>query len=203
MIKKGVWKLLDSKANRMFIDLEFSLPSYYQTSSHVSEIIQYGITVEDYNGQVLFEGCSLVNPRKPFNLNQRTLKFINKKYSDFNDACSYKQFYDLLKELIEKYDPKVIAWGKSDMLAMEQSFAINKMPSLDIRNRYINLMQVIKNYYNYKNDLGLFTTYQQMIDEDVEEQAHDALEDAMVAREIYTIFKKNVKKEMEEHFSLT
>ena len=59
-------------------------------------------------------------------------------------------------------------------------------------------MQVIKNYYNYKNDLGLFSTYQELLGVELDEQAHDALEDAMVAREIYNIFKKNVQKDLEK-----
>lgn len=197
MIKRGVKNLLDHQNNKMFIDLEFTLPSYFQTNQHISEIVQYGVVIENSKGEIIFEKGELVKPKKPYGLNQRTLKFLSKKYSDFNDACSYNDFYNLIKKLIKKYDPKVIAWGKSDMLAMEQSFSYNQLPNLDIRNRYLNLMQVIKNYYNYKNDLGLFSTYQEMLGQDLEEQAHDALEDAMVAREIYNIFKRNVDKELE------
>lgn len=198
MIKKGVWNLLEHQSYKMFVDLEFTLPSYFQTAQHISEIVQYGIIIEDKDGKVVFEKGELVKPKKPYGLNQRTLKFLSKKYSDFNDACSYTDFYNLLIELIDKYDPKVIAWGKSDMIAMEQSFTYNKLPKIDIRNRYLNLMQVIKNYYNYKNDLGLFSTYQELLGVELDEQAHDALEDAMVAREIYNIFKKNVQKDLEK-----
>lgn len=196
MIKRGVKDLLDHQNNKMFLDLEFTLPSYYQTTRHISEIVQYGIVIEDSSGNVVFEKGELVRPKKPYGLNQRTLKFLSKKYSDFNNAISYQDFYNLLVELINKYDPKVIAWGKSDMLTMEKSFEFNRLPSLDIRNRYLDLMQVIKNYYNYKNDLGLFSTYQTMLGEELDEQAHDALEDAMVAREIYNLFKCNIDKEL-------
>ena len=56
-------------------------------------------------------------------------------------------------------------------------------------------MQVMKNYYNIKIDLGLFNTYQELSGVEMEEQKHDALEDAMLVREIYRIFKEKVLSE--------
>ena len=58
---------------------------------------------------------------------------------------------------------------------MEKSFELNRLKPLDIRNRYINLMQVVKNYYNFKADLGLFNTYEEMSGIPTESQSHDAL----------------------------
>ena len=72
------------------------------------------------------------------------------------------EFYQLLESIIDKYDVKIIAWGRNDILTMEKSFELNRLKPLDIRNRYINLMQVVKNYYNFKADLGLFNTYEEM-----------------------------------------
>lgn len=198
LIKKGVQNLLNQMEYKMFIDLEFNLPSYYQGHIHTAEIIQYGITVENKDGKIVFEEESLLRPRKPYSLNQRTLKFLNRSYRDFNDAKKYIEFYNLLKYLIKKYDPKIIAWGKSDMIAMEQSFDLNRLPHLDIKNRYLNLMQVIKNYYNIKSDMGLFSTYQELTKTEATSQSHDALEDALVLREIYRIFKDIVNKENNE-----
>lgn len=194
-IRKGVRNLLLKTKNKLFLDLEYSLPPYYQSFSHVAEIIQYGIVVEDESGNIIFEDGSLVKPQKRYSLNRRTLKFIGKKREDFNGACDYKEFYNLLKWCIEKYDAKIIAWGRNDILALENSFKINRINDLDIRNRYINFMQVMKNYYNIKIDLGLFNTYQELSGVEMEEQKHDALEDAMLVREIYRIFKEKVLSE--------
>ena len=96
-IKKGVKKLINRQHNKLFIDLEFTMPSYYQTMPHLSEIIQYGIVIEDKKGNIVFEDSSLVKPNKLYNLNGRTLKFLSRKRSDFDNAMSYREFYDILK----------------------------------------------------------------------------------------------------------
>jgi len=194
-IRKGVRNLLLNTKNKMFLDLEYSLPSYYQTMTHIAEIIQYGIVVEDETGNIIFEDSALVKPRKRYSLNRRTLKFIGKKKEDFAHACSYVEFYKIIKWCIDKYDAKIIAWGRNDILALETSFTLNHIDALEIRNRYINLMQVIKNYYNYKIDLGLFNTYRELSGVSTEPQRHDALEDALIVREIYRIFRNKVLSE--------
>lgn len=192
IIKQGVRKLLNGVKNKMFIDLEFSIPT---PTCRISEIIQYGIIIEGENDEVLFSASSLVNPLRSRALNKRTLSFLSLTLEDFNNACSYIEFYQLLEECIKKYDVKIFAWGRNDILALEQSFKSNYLQPLDIRNRYINLMQVIKNYYNYRQEMGLFTTYQELTNTSSIPQIHDALEDASIAREIYHIFYKNINEE--------
>lgn len=194
-IKKSIKSLLSKMKSKLFLDLEFSLPPYFNTMAHVPEIVQYGMVLEDENGNLLFEDGSLVMPKKKYSLNPRTLKFLSKTREDFQHACSYEDFYRLLKRFIEEEDVKIIAWGRNDILTIEQSFELNGLKPLDIRSRYINLMQVIKNYYNSKTDLGLFSTYQELSGTEYEVQRHDALEDALIAREIFRIFKALVLKE--------
>lgn len=191
-IRRGVKSLLDRVGNKLFLDLEFTLPPYNQRSKHIPEIIQYGIILEDAQGNIILDDSSLVMTKKKRSLNTRTLKFLSKDKSDFESACTYHDFYNLLKECIEKYDVKIIAWGKNDILILEKSFELHQVAPLDFRSRYINLMQVIKNYYNQKNDLGLFSTYQQMSNNEIEIQQHDAFEDALLTREIYHMFKENI-----------
>ena len=53
-------------------------------------------------------------------------------------------------------------------------------------------MQVIKNYYNYHDEMGLFQTYQDMSNQSLEEQQHDAFEDAMILREVFNLFKEKI-----------
>ncbi|MDD4000519.1 MAG: exonuclease domain-containing protein [Bacilli bacterium] len=194
-IRKGVKRLVSKINNKLFLDLEFSLPSYFQTMVHIPEIVQYGMVLENEEGDLVFEDRSLVKPLKKYSLNHRTLKFLSKKREDFEDACTYIEFYQLLEKCILENDVKIIAWGRNDILTIEHSFKLNHLKPLDVRNRYINLMQVIKNYYNSKTDLGLFNTYQKMSGERQDVQQHDALEDALMTREIYRIFKDIVLKE--------
>lgn len=196
VIRQGLKQLIGNTKNKLFLDLEFSLPSYYQTMMHIPEILQYGVVVEDENNNIVFQEGSLVKPLRKFAINNRTLKFLSKTNEQFEEAKSYIEFYQMLEKLIKDYDPKVIAWGKNDILTMEQSFRLNHLKPLEVRSRYINLMQVIKNYYNTNTDLGLFSTYQEMSKEVLEQQQHDAMEDALMARNIYHLFTQIIDKEV-------
>ncbi len=195
-IKRGVKELLNKPHNKMFIDLEFTMPAYYQTMPHVQEIIQYGIIIENERGEIIFEDSSLISPTKPYNLNGRTLKFLSRKRSEFDNSLPYSHFYNVLKTCMKKYSPKVYAWGKSDILAIEQSFLINKVKPINVRENHINLMQVMKNYYNLKDEMGLFQTYEQMSNIELEPQQHDAFEDAMLTREVFLMFKEKVNNDV-------
>lgn len=189
IIRDGLRQIINKPINRLFLDLEFSLPSY--GNSHI-EILQYGMIVEDHQGNIILEKSSLLKPLRKNSLNQRTLNFLNLEYKDFNDAPSYIEFYQLLQKAIKDYDVKIIAWGKNDILALEQSFKTNHLQPLDVRSRYINLMQIIKNFYNQKQEIGLFATYQEFSNQEPTVQSHNAFEDATIAREIFHIFKSKI-----------
>lgn len=190
IIQDGVKSLINKPQNRLFIDLEFSL--YSPLAKSGPEIVQYGLVLEDAQGNIILKDSSLVKPFNKKSLNIKTLLFLSRGIEEFDNACGYIDFYQLLKRLISEYDPKIITWGKNDILTMESSFKINHLQPLDIRNRYINLMQVMKNYYNYKQEKGLFATYQEMTNKDETDQIHDALEDALVEREIYHLFQNEI-----------
>ena len=192
-IKNNIKSLVNSLNYKMFLDLEFSWPIPY---SHMpAEILQYGYVIIDKDDKIIEEGSSLVRPLRNTSLNKGTLEFLHHEYSDFDKACPYIEFYQMLERIIKEYDPKIIAWGRNDVLALEQSFRINHLHPLDVRNRYINLMQVMKNYYSYKKEMGLFSTFQELTGGEEQEQAHDAYEDAMIAKKIFVIFKDNINKE--------
>jgi inhibitor of KinA sporulation pathway (predicted exonuclease) len=192
VIQEGVKSLINKPHYRLFIDLEFSLMS--PLSRGVSEIVQYGFILEDENGNMIMEDSALVKPLNKKSLNIKTLLFLSRSLEDFDNACEYIEFYQLLSNIIDKYDPKIYAWGQNDILALENSFKLNHLKPLDIRNRYINLMHVIKNYYSYKQEKGLFSTYQEMTHTEETSQIHDALEDALIEREIFYMFKEEINK---------
>lgn len=193
VIQDGVKALINRPQKRLFIDLEFSL--FSPLSKGASEIVQYGLVLEDEEGNVILEDASLVKPFNQKALNIKTLLFLSRTLEDFEGACDYIEFYQLLRNIIEQYDPKIYAWGQNDILALENSFKVNHLKPLDIRNRYINLMHVIKNYYSYKQEKGLFATYQEMTNSAETDQIHDAFEDAVIERKIFNIFKKEINEE--------
>lgn len=190
VIRKDIKALVNKKQYRMFLDLEFSLPT--NIKKHTPEIVQYGLIVEDPDHQIIFQDFALVRPIKKSSLSQRTLKFLSLEYKDFKDASSYIAFYQLLQRWIRDYDIRIIAWGRNDILTLEQSFKINHLQPLDIRKRYLNLMQIMKNYYHYRQEMGLFHTYQELSSNIIESQAHNAFEDAFVAREIFHMFRNKI-----------
>ena len=53
-------------------------------------------------------------------------------------------------------------------------------------------MQVIKNYYNIKTDIGLFNAYHLFGRLPVEEQDHNALHDAVATAEVFKLFQKEI-----------
>ena len=197
-VRVDTLKLLDNLENKMFLDLEFSLPAYYQSIPHVAEIVQYGVVIEDANGEIIHKESALVKPKRRITLNNRTLKFLSREREEFDSAINYMDFYNSFKELINKYNPKIIAWGRSDLATLEASFKVNNVKNIPLKKRYINIMQLIKNYYNYKDEMGLFQTYEDMTGKALEPQAHDALEDAMVTREIYHLFKEKTNHNNEK-----
>lgn len=193
-VRREVMDFINKQENKIFIDLEFSLPPSFSSTRYYPEIVQYGIIIENKEGEIVFEDSSLVRPLRRISLNNRTLRFLSRKIEDFDNSCSYIEFYQLLERCIDEYDAKIFAWGKNDLFTLEKSFSLNHISKLDIRDRYINLMNVIKTFSNTKLDLGLFTTYEDLTGKILEKQSHDALEDAYVAREIYGIFKDKINK---------
>lgn len=193
MIRRSIRSLMNRIGMKMFLDLEFSLPTSNQR--HIPEIVQYGMIIENADGDIIFEDSSLVKPMRRSSLNKRTLKFLSLEYKYFNKACSYIEFYQLLERCIRDYDVKIIAWGKNDIIALEKSFKINHLKPLDVQNRYMNLMQIMKNYYNYKQEQGLFSTYQELTNSKDVIQTHDAFEDALITREIFHLFKQKINED--------
>ncbi|MFA6827116.1 MAG: hypothetical protein WCR64_01550 [Bacilli bacterium] len=196
-IQEGIKNIINKEYNLLFLDLEFSLPSYNPYKRTASEIIQYGLVLTDNFGNVITASNNLVKPNKFQSLNKKTLKFLNREIYDFEEAVDYIEFYQTLEKFINEYDVKIIAWGRNDIITMEKSFKINKLFPLDLKERYINIMQLMKTYYNLKNDLGLFDTYQMITNNDIDSQSHDAYEDAVVMMDVFFAFKKHINKKKE------
>lgn len=194
--KREIKKLINKCHNKLFIDLEFTMPPIYQTMKTMTEIIQYGLLLVDKDGKVVLESSSLVKPSRPYNLNKNTLKFLSLNREDFDDAMLYIDFYNILQDIMKKYNPKIYVWGNNDIIVLEQSFVYNKIKPLNVRKAHINLMTLIKNYYNLKAERGLFQTYEDLTNTKLGTQKHDAFEDAYITKEIFEIFKTKVNDEI-------
>lgn len=195
-IKKGVNKLLSKDAYRMFVDFEFTMPSYSYThgSGFKPEIIQYGIYLEDPEGNVVLTEHENVLPFHMKDITDRTYDFLNLTENDFKNAQTYNQFYRTFKDILSFYQPIVYVWGKNDIYVLDLSCEMHHKPKLLERKQIVNLMQVIKNYYSIKADIGLFNAYGLFGKTAPIIQDHDSLNDAVTTSEIFHLFLNEVRK---------
>lgn len=194
-IRKGTKALINNLEVKMFLDLEMSMHPYNVDKNFVQEIIQVGYYLVDRDDNIIEEYNELIKPKLHPKLTKRTLKFLKITQEEINEGIDYSNFYNHFKAVIDAYNPAIIVWGRNDFLALRDSYKINNVESLKLVTRYINLLKLHKNYFNLKNDLGLFNAYKSY--SNIENpQAHNALEDAKVTYKIFEGFKKVVNKEI-------
>ena len=192
-INGSLSKFLSSLGNVMFLDLEMTMPSYgFSGSSFQAEIVQAGYLLMDSNGEEISRYSNYIKPVVHKELSNRVLKFLNIDHTEFySKSITYKDFYDDFKEVIDIYHPAIIVYGKNDSITLNNSYKINKVKSLEKVTRFVNLSKIIKNYYNLKNDPGLFKLYQIYYNND-DLQIHDAFNDSLVTKEVFKAFKDDV-----------
>lgn len=194
-IQEGTKDLMNSLGTKLFLDLEMSMHPYKQDKNFIQEIIQVGYCLVDKDDKIIDEYCETIKPTIHKKLTKRTLKFLEITQYDVDNGINYEEFYIHFKQLVLKYAPAIIVWGRNDFLALRESYKINKFPSLKKMTRYINLLKMHKNYFNLKNDLGLFNALK-LYTEPNGAQMHDALEDAKATREIFNGFRSVLNNEL-------
>ncbi len=187
-IKKGTKDLINRLRIKMFLDLEMSMHPYNVDKNYKQEIIQVGIYLVDGNDEVLETYSEVIKPTIHPTLTKRTLKFLEISQEQVDNGITYQEFYKYFANIVKKYKPAIIVWGKNDILALKDSYKINKFPTLINQTRYINLLKLHKNYFNLKNDLGLFNALKLYTSNETV-QVHNALEDAKATAEIFNGFK--------------
>ncbi len=173
---------------KLFLDLEMSMHPYYVQKDFIQEVIQAGFVLVDRDDQVIETYKTFIQPTKHKKLTKRTLKFLNITQEDVDTGITYKAFYDTFKEKIETYNPAIIVWGKNDHLALQETSDVNDLPGFDRASRFINLLKLHKNVFRLKNDIGLLNAYK-LYGNESDSQLHDALEDALMTKDIFIGFK--------------
>jgi len=187
-IKKGTKKLVNNLDYKMLLDLEMSMHPYTVDRSFTQEIIQVGYLLLDKQDNVVEKYNEVIQPTIHKKLTKRTLKFLEITQEDVDNGMNFTTFYSHFKEVLDTYDPAIIVWGRNDFLALKDAYKINKVPSLHLKARYINLLKLHKNYYNLKNDLGLFNALNVYYPTEMD-QAHNAYEDAVATFKIFKGFR--------------
>ncbi len=189
LIKEEIIKVMWRFKNYLFIDIEMSMPSYYQVGTHQAEIVQVGYILTDAKLNIIKKDDYYLKPSNGKLVSKRTLNFLNIKREVFDDAKDYNYFYEYLKTMMKEYKPKLIVWGKNDILVLKDSYEINKKDALTTSRSFIDLLKIHKNYFNLKDDLGLFKAYETYYNEKLP-QSHDAYQDAKIMLEVFKYFRK-------------
>lgn len=194
-LNNSMSSFLSGLGNMMFLDLEMTMPAYgFHGQEYKTEIIQVGYLLVDNNGEEITRYSNYLKPRYSSTLSRRTLEFLSIEQDKFDSlAIDYHDFYEEFKEIIEIYHPSIIIYGKNDSIILNNSFMLNEVPTIE-NIRYVNICRLIKNFYNLKNEPGLFKLYQIYYhNEDL--QIHDAFNDCFVTKEVFKAFKDDVNHE--------
>ena len=191
-LQKNMRDVLFSVDYFLCVDFEMSMANYKQ-KGYIAEIIQAGLILIDNNGHVIEEFSKYILPVDPKAINKFTLKFLKLDFDQYLDAAiEYLEFYEKLKEIMKKYSPKIVMWGKNDLLVLNDSYKLNKFEPVTKNTDFIDLLKLHKDFYSTKDDIGLFNAYKTYYSE-LDDQKHDALEDAAVTKEILLAFMNIMK----------
>ncbi|HKL60911.1 MAG TPA: hypothetical protein VJY66_00865 [Acholeplasma sp.] len=182
-IRSQMKEVLEAFKYRLFLDLEMTMPPYFK-GPFEAEVIQAGFVLSNNKGEVILTDSMNIKPTKYPKISRRTEKFLGIDETYYDRADDYILFYDRLKYIIDTYNPRIIVWGKNDMIALKASYQINKVDVITTDQSFVNLLQIHKNYYNLTDDLGLFKAFELYYGK-VEGQTHDAYDDALVTKQVY------------------
>lgn len=194
MINKQLSRFLNSLNNTMFLDLEMTMPSYkFRGKGFKTEMIQAGLVVVDHKGNELYRYSHYVKPKLTNHLTKRVEDFLGITSEGFyKEAIEYNEFYNDFKGILKKYNPTIVVFGRNDILVLNESYEINGVKSLKYKTRFVNLCQLIKSYYELRNDPGLFKLYKLYYDiSDV--QVHDAFDDCEVTKDVFLAFRADTE----------
>ena len=192
VIRDGIRELVDSMNPILFIDFEMNMQDYQPIPNFEQEIIEAGMVLTDDTGAIMNFKHWYLKPTKFKKITKRTIKFLHYSNYELESAVPFTNFYFELKDIIKKYNPYVIVWGKSDITQLKKTCQINGCPELKIR--FVNLLQLHTNYDNLKNSPGLFSMWESYTNTKLPEQMHNSLEDAMVTKDVFFKFKEKIKK---------
>jgi sporulation inhibitor KapD len=186
-LRKDMFDVLSSHEYYLFIDFEMTMPGYSDHEFN-PEIIQVGYVLSKAKGDIIIQDGYYVLPKTKMTLSKRTKRFLNlDEELFFSKAIPYNNFYESLKKIVDTYHPKLVVWGKNDLTALNDSYTLHDQTKLTEPFDFVDLLKLHKDYYNLKDDLGLFKAYKAYYEVDFK-QAHDAIDDALVTKYVFDAF---------------
>lgn len=171
----------------LFLDLEMTIAGYGE-KNYKPEIIQYGYVLMDKEGNTIKQADNYLQTTGTKPINKRTFWFLKIEKRTYEQlAIPYQIFYNELKNIIQEYHPKFVVWGKNDIATLNHSYKINKVPPLSTGLDFVDLLRLHRDFFNLRNDLGLFNAYKEYYDKEAL-QTHNAGEDAKVTKKVFKAF---------------
>lgn len=187
-IARELKDFINSLDNLMFIDLEMSMPGYNDNKDFLIELIQASYIITDNKFDTITQHDFHIVPTINKFLTDRCEQFLNITYDQLLfKGVEFPKFYEQFKKDLKDYNPTIIIFGKNDRMFLEKAYKTNECESLQAISRFVNLSQLLKNYYDLTQDPGLFKSYEIMYNDSLPAQRHDAYEDAYYT---YLVFKK-------------
>jgi sporulation inhibitor KapD len=186
-LRKEMKKVLLENKYYLFIDFEMTMPGY-RVQTFCPQIIQVGYCLAESSKDPLLTESIYILPKDQDFLSKRTKRFLKLDETEFfQKANEYPLFYESLKKVMDQYHPKLVVWGKNDMTALHESYKIHNVAPLTKDQDFIDLLKLHKDFFNLKDDLGLFKAYKAYYDLE-HTQLHDAKDDALITKYVFDAF---------------
>lgn len=186
-LRNDMKDVLLKNTHYLFIDFEMTMPGY-RTQAFCPQIIQVGFCLSEFHQEPIRTGSMYVLPKEQDFLSKRTKRFLKlDEETFFQQAVDYRTFYETLKGMMVAYHPKLVVWGKNDMTALHESYKIHQVPPLTCDQDFIDLLKLHKDFFNLKDDLGLFKAFKEYYNEE-HVQFHHAEDDAVVTKYVFDAF---------------
>ena len=177
---------------KLFLDVELSMQPYEKGIRFTQEIIQVGAILE-VHGKVVDHFKDYIKPQVHHQLTQRTKDFLHIDESTIATAKDPIVWYDTLHQWMTSYEPQIYVWGRNDFLSLDEFYRLLKQPNITPRNRFVDIMKMIKQFRHQKNDIGLLQCAIEM-GHTVDKQVHDAFIDAQLTQFITHQFIEELKQ---------
>ncbi|MCL1949776.1 MAG: exonuclease domain-containing protein [Turicibacter sp.] len=172
-----------------FMDLEFSMTGpEYRGKPFVSEIIQVGVILTDASGNLVEKFSSYIRPTAHPKVTGRTTDFLKINKDAVATGMGYRDFYKIIKDIIQRFNPMFFVWGANDGFMLKSSYEVNRLEPLFAEGQIINLQQVHRQYFEVGQDIGLYNALKSYgLETGI--QIHDALVDALILSHIFFQFR--------------
>ncbi|MBN2504572.1 MAG: hypothetical protein JXB20_04435 [Bacilli bacterium] len=190
IIRSGIRTIVNTDKPKLFLDLEMSMPPYRNYQTFVSEVIQAGMVLSDDQDKLLIEHAFFIKPKLFPDISERTRKFLKIQQNEVDAGKDYHEFHRIFMDILRKYRPTIYVWGKNDKLELKKMNSIHQLEDFTVKAQFVDLLQLHKIYFNLKNDLGLFAAYNMYSTEALDQQRHDAFQDASITRNVFFWFRE-------------